>query len=303
MNGSSSRILVTGAGGLIGHALVQELSSHSQVVALVHTAVPDFPDGVELLEHDLRQEDMPHLSDAPETIVHLAQSPRYREFPNEASDVFEVNVAATHRLLNWAQRTGVRRFVYASSGGIYGHGDSAFIEDTPLSPVRPLGHYLTTKHCAELLVETFGSIFTVVILRFFFVYGRRQRRSMLMPRLVDSVIQGRPILLQGEEGLRLNPIHVSDAADAVAAATQLRKNQKINVAGPEVFTLREIGDLIGDLVGRSPNFEHQCDTEAYHLVGSIDKMSRLLTPPRVDLARGIKDLLPDVENQGAGDAQ
>ena len=252
------RILITGASGLVGNALVERLANHARVIALVRDSVPDLPKEVEVVRFDLRQSDVPLLNDVPETVVHLAQSPRYREFPDGAAEVFEIGVAATHRLLAWARQQGVQRFVYASSGGIYGHGDMAFEEDAPVvGPAGPLSHYLTTKHCGELLTESYGNVMIVIILRFFFVYGRRQRRDMLIRRLVDCVAEGCPIVLQGEDGIRINPIHVNDAAAAVAAACDLSESHKINIAGAEILTLRRIGEIIGEQVGRSPRFELQ----------------------------------------------
>ena len=72
--------------------------------------------------------------------MHLAQSPRYRDFPEGALDVFEVNVGSTQRLLDWACRQGVKRFIYASSGGVYGHGEAPFEEDVPIKVAATLGH-------------------------------------------------------------------------------------------------------------------------------------------------------------------
>jgi UDP-glucose 4-epimerase len=283
------RLLVTGASGLIGHELCRQLGSEWKVLALGRAA----PDGlnVEAIPCDLAG---PHLmGDMPpgvDTVVHLAQSSHFRQFPDRAPDIFEVNVGSTTRLLDWAWRTGVRRFVYASSGGIYGHGSQEFREEDPIGSQGPLGFYLASKHCGELLVENYAEVMTVVILRFFFVYGPRQRHTMLIPRLLRSVRDGQPIRLQGEDGLRLNPIHATDAAGAVALALDLAESQKINIAGPQVYTLRGVAETMGGIVGREPVFEIDHGTPPGHLVGDITKMSRLLRAPVISLRAGVASL-------------
>src|SRR5207248_610348 len=79
--------------------------------------------------------------------------------------------------------------------------------------------YVATKLAAEVLADAHRALFTVIVLRPFFIYGRAQDRCMLLPRLVDSIRCGRAITLAGRDGMRFNPVHVEDAARAVVAAT------------------------------------------------------------------------------------
>ena len=264
-------VLVTGAAGFLGRAVVAHLCSSRRVCALVKQ-LPDRP--------------LP--SGAVPVVRDLAQSPRYRDFPEGALDVFEVNVGSTQRLLDWAYRNQVKRFIYASSGGIYGHGDTAFDEDAAVEATGILQHYLASKRCGELLAGSYRAHMTVIVVRLFFLYGPGQRRSMLIPRLVDNVLQGRPIVLQGQDGIRLNPVYVEDAAAAIGAAALLGASDWINVAGPEVLTLREIGGLIGRATGREPVFEVHPNVQPKHVFGDTGKMARLLGAPRVDVAEGLR---------------
>jgi UDP-glucose 4-epimerase len=285
-------VVLTGATGLIGSTLGPVIARTRPVLALSPRA-PHGADGtLRWLECDLSQPSLP--ADMPsevDTVIHLAQSRHFRHFPDSADDIFAVNVGSTTRLLDWARRAGARRFIYASSGGIYGHGDSRFKEDEPLPPPGPLGFYLATKKAAELLVEPYEAEFTVVILRPFFVYGRGQREEMLIPRLVRSVIDGRPITLQGSDGITINPVHVSDAVRAVARCLELEQSHTINIAGPEALSLRSIGEIIGDAVGRRPHFVDQ-PGEPRHLVGDVTKMTRLLGAPERRFADEVGDLCP-----------
>jgi nucleoside-diphosphate-sugar epimerase len=243
------------------------------------------------MRHDFSWPTLPDLPHDVTTVVYLAQSEHFREFPERAQDIFDVNVANVQKMLEWARVSGVKRFILASSGGLYGHGDAAFREDDAIGPIGPLSYYLASKHCAELLAGSYANCFTIVILRFFFVYGPGQKHSMLIPRLINSVRNGRPIILQGREGIRLNPIFVDDASVAICRSLDLASSHTINVAGPEVLSMRQIGTLIGKAVGREPVFEIDPDAIPRHVSGEISKMCTLLNSPRVFFADGLRSML------------
>jgi nucleoside-diphosphate-sugar epimerase len=190
--------------------------------------------------------------------------------------------------MDYAHRAGARTFIYASSGGVYGYSDDGFTEDTELKQRGDLGFYLGSKLCSEILSDCYTSLMNVIVLRFFFVYGPGQRKSMLMPRLVDRVKEGKPIVLQGSDGIRLNPTYVSDAVSAICRSLEVEGNHKVNVAGPEILSMREIGEVIGQVLSKRPEFELKTDVEPFHLIGDITKQSRLLGPPQVGFEDGIK---------------
>src|SRR5262249_19737540 len=157
-------------------------------------------------------------------VVHLAQSDRYASFPDGADHVVAVNLYALAKLLSWCRNAGVETFVHASTGGLYGRGAAAFTESDPLQVAGPLSFYFRTKQCAEYLAQEYAGYFNVAGLRPFFIYGRGQRGHMLVPRLVASIQDGRPIRLAGPHGTRLNPLHVFDMVTAVQLALGLRGN-------------------------------------------------------------------------------
>ncbi len=292
MSNHSSSILVTGASGLLGRATLTWLGTACRVYALTRKPPQQpLPQNAALVVHDLQRRDDLPLTEAPETIVHLAQSPRYRDFPEGATEVFDVNAGSTQRLLDWGYRNGVRRFIYASTGGLYGHGEHAFREDASVDGVGALRHYYVSKRCGELLAQSYTEHMIVVILRFFFAYGPGQAKAMLMSRLIGRVINQQSIVLQGCDGFRLNPIYASDAAAAIGAAVSLETSETINVAGEQILTLREIATTIGDLVGIAPLFETRSYEPAKHLVGCTDKMKRLLGSPEVTIKAGLEQMI------------
>lgn len=285
-------IIVTGANGLLGRHLLEVASATHEVHALVRRQPAHPHPAVHYHEIDLSTDwntDALPKGDI-DGIVHLAQSAHFREVPEKAPDVFAVNVASTAKLLDYAWRTGVRRFVYASSGGVYGGGSGVFHENSPLTPGGQLGYYLGSKLCGEVLTQGYASHLQVSVLRFFFIYGKGQNRSMLIPRLVDSVREGRPINLTGPHGLTINPIHASDAAAAVLASLARNDSATYNIAGDEIISLRGLCEKIESLTGARGVYAESPGVPT-DMVGDISAMRAALHHPRVRLDEGLRDLL------------
>jgi nucleoside-diphosphate-sugar epimerase len=290
------RILITGAGGFLGKRLTRQLAGKGHEVTAIVRRDPPAEDssyfrapGINVLKVDLARLDCGSLPAGMGAIYSIAQSSHFRDFPAKADDIFAVNVSANMKLLQWAMDNKVRKFVFASSGGIYGGRPGGMLrESDPLSVDPPLGFYLGTKLCAEVILQNCRQFFdTMVILRPFFIYGPGQRKDMLIARMVESVRDGRPIQLQGPDGLRLNPVFVDDAAAAFARALDLVGWHIINVAGPAAVTLREIGEKIGACLGRKPVFEVKEGTPIDY-VAATDAARSKLGMPFTDIDEGIK---------------
>jgi UDP-glucose 4-epimerase len=286
--------LVTGAAGLLGRATVDALADDGvEVHALVRDPSQGFRDDVRFLSADLSrplaESALPKKVDA---VFHLAQAREFRDFPGAAPTVFAINLASTAFLLDYATRSGVTNFVYASSGGVYrGSAGTELTEDSPLHAPADLGFYLATKLSSEALVGSYGDQFSTAVLRYFFIYGPAQSRSMLIPRLYDRVRNGEALALQGPDGMRINPVHASDAAAATIAAAGLEGRATVNVAGAETVSLRDIGDLFGSDSGVDPLFE-QGEGAPADLIASTARMSALLRPPSITL----REALPDIRD-------
>jgi UDP-glucose 4-epimerase len=287
------RILVTGGTGFIGARLIDHLANEHEIFALGRRRGAASSDQVRWLIQNLAElhwsVELPSKIDA---VVHLAQSAHFREFPAQAMDIYSVSAATTMRLLDWALRAGACNFVLGSTGGLYGASDEPVSEKDPLPEQRnQLGFYFASKRAAELLAQQYTGQINVATLRFFFVYGAGQPAPMLLPRLVASVREGTAVFLQGDDGIRLNPVHVDDAVKAISRAMELPESRLINIAGPEVTTLRRIVEEIGLQLGRKPVFNVDKITRPNHLVADIDRMSRVLGAPRVSLKAGLSELI------------
>lgn len=287
-----ARLLITGATGFLGTRLTARLQAAHEVWALGRRKPADASDRVHWLIQDFAAERWTvRLPDRIDAVIHLAQSPNYRDFPAAAAEIFAVSAAATMRLADWARGAGATHFVLASTGGLYGTCDQPVREsDPPVEDHGPLGFYFASKRASELIVSQYSSAMTTAVLRGFFIYGAGQSNQMLMPRLAASVRERRPITLQGRDGIRINPIHVDDAARAVERCLDLKGSSVINIAGPEAVSLRRIAELMSDALQIPAVFALDETAQPRHLVADIGRMRSVLGDPSIAIAEGIAEL-------------
>ena len=278
------KCLLFGASGLMGSHLIPLLEGKYQIISVKrHHVKNDGTCSIDL-EKEWSSIDLPESIDS---VVYLAQSEKFRSFPESAKSIFRVNTLSLLKALNYARCAGARTFVYASSGGVYDNTMNVCEEEAPLKPHGELGFYLGTKMCGEIIAENYASFMNIIILRPFFVYGPGQRKDMLIPRLVNRVKNKQPIQLVGEDGLEINPTYVEDAVRAIYNALNLNMSCKVNIGGPEVLSMRNIGEIIGHTIGKKVLFEAS-DGAPSRIVGSIEKMSQFLWKPQITFAEGIK---------------
>ena len=286
------RILVTGAAGFVGNHLVNALAADSDVWALARTHAPMARTSVTWVLHDFTaQSPFRGLPERIDVVVHLAQSSHFRDFPEHAADVFEVNVDGTFRLLEYARLARARYFIFASTGGLYGVGPRPFRETDPPSFEGRLKFYFASKYAGETLVRGYSSHYFTTILRPFFLYGSGQHESMLLPRLIGRIARGDPVTVQGTNGgPRINPVHVSDVVVAIRNCLSLDGNQIINVAGTETVSIQELALRIGACLNKPPRYERGEERTAGNVMGDISRMQKLVGTPHMSLDKGLGEL-------------
>ena len=204
----SKKILILGASGFIGkHAVRKFLASGYNVFAqhLPTENPPNIPEA-SWFPCDLREQGFTKsFPQEVDTIIYLAQSPDWRSFPDGASDVFQVNVAAAFQTTEYARQAKAGRLIFASTGSIYGQ-HAAPIHEEDVRTEKVASFYAASKLATELLLNQYHIILPVINLRLFMPYGEGQHEKMLIPNLVNRVKDNIPIDLHGNDGLIINPI-------------------------------------------------------------------------------------------------
>ncbi len=290
----NKKILITGWSGLVGSDLVKTLLAAGEYELFLIGRSENIPindDKVKRIKIDFASDwNESELPDDLYAIIHLSQAENFRDFPNKAREVFYINTLSTLKLIDHAVKNKISHFIFASSGGVYGT-DGMFRENDRGGYTKEMGFYLGTKYCSEVILENYFDLLNVIILRFFFVYGKGQNQSMLVPRLINRVKKGEPITLQGQNGMKINPVHVSDVTKAIMTSMELKESHKINVAGPEVLSMRDIGEIIGSSIGQTPRFSIDDVVGPKDIIGDISKMKKLLTEPSIKFKDGIQTMI------------
>jgi UDP-glucose 4-epimerase len=258
--------LVTGAGGFIGSTLAEALVENGERVIGVDSFLDYYPRPIkeknletlaasslfELREGPLQELELPRLLDQCDRVFHLAAQAGVRaSWGFEFGIYTDNNILATQRLLEAAVGTRIRSFVFASSSSVY--GDSAplpMVEDVPLHPVSPYG---VSKLAAEKLCELYFVNHQVptVSLRYFTVYGPRQRPDMAFHRLLKSVLEGTPFHLFGDGRQTRDFTFVTDAVAAtIAASDRGRHGAVYNVGGGSRVSMLEVLETVRAVTGR-----------------------------------------------------
>lgn len=267
------KALVTGAAGFIGSTLVDRLLADGADVVGVDCFTDYYPRAIKeanladarrqssfrFVEASLVDADPTDLLDGTTHVFHLAAQAGVRKSWGTDFDVYVVNnVSATQRLLEACAGRPLERFVYASTSSVY--GDTAPIpmrEDARLQPVSPYG---VTKLAAEhlcFLYHVNHGIPTVAV-RYFTVYGPRQRPDMGFHRFLSAVLDGRPLMRYGDGEQTRDFTFVADAVAAtVAAGTRGVPGRVYNVGGGSRVSVNDVFAMIGRIAGREVRLDQQ----------------------------------------------
>lgn len=283
---SVKSVVVSGGNGLLGRATVEKLSADFTVTALVRELPLNPYPGVEYIELDLATEwDAGVLPKKCDVVIHLAQSNNYKDFPDSALEVYNVNLSSTLKLLDYGRRANITRFILASTGGLYPQNRFPLNEQSELFALDKLTHYLGTKLSAEIFARNYLPYFHVDMLRIFFMYGPGQKINMLVPRLITSILDGKPVLLPGGNGIALNPIYVSDVATVIKSRIASQGSAVLNVSGQQVVTIKELANRIGTYLSKDPIFE--IDEPQLDLVSESKLCLEMLSGQTVSLDDGL----------------
>lgn len=227
------KILITGAAGFIGSHLAEALLARGDAVVGVdnfndyydprikRSNVGPFLDreGFRLAEGDIRDEAFltgTFEAHAPDAVVHLAAMAGVRPSLEDPRTYFDVNVNGTLNVLECVRRFGKPRLLFASSSSVYGGNEKVpFHEDDDVS--RPVSPYAASKRAGEIMCYTYHRLYDLRIhcLRFFTVYGPRQRPEMAIHTFTRRLLEGREITLFGDGSSRRDYTYIDDILDGV----------------------------------------------------------------------------------------
>src|SRR5215468_11487569 len=228
------RILVTGGAGFIGSHLAEKLLNVGHEVLILddfndfydpqikHANIADFAKNVTVCHVDLRENDSVRTvfrSKKVDTIIHLAARAGVRPSIQSPRLYYDTNVIGTLHLLEAARVTGVQRFIFASSSSVYGASKTIpFSEDQHLT--QTLSPYGATKIAAEFLCSSYSHLYNlrVVALRYFTVYGPRQRPDLAIHQFTRRIYSGQPIDQFGDGTTRRDYTYIDDIIQGTMAA-------------------------------------------------------------------------------------
>jgi len=201
------------------------------------------------------------------TIIYLAQSRKYRSYPDGLGDLVQLNIIAASALASIAAQMG-SKFVYCSTGSVYPFSDFPNSEESSIKSQGQLDGYVASKLFAEKAIERVST--DSLILRPFFIFGMSHNNQTLFPSIYKMLLDRQTINLKGVNGLKFNPISSHDAAAALLHLIANDATGVYNIAGQEVITLRDIADLIGSDLDIQPQFSIGGPQET--LIGSCNKL-------------------------------
>jgi nucleoside-diphosphate-sugar epimerase len=300
------RALVTGAAGFIGSTLAELLVTAGHDVTGIDCFLDYYPREAKernleslrasprfrLIEASLVDTDLAPLVSGVDWVFHQAAQAGVRSSWGDDFRIYsDNNVFATQRLLEACRATSLKKFVYASSSSIYGDSEDLPSRETSTpKPVSPYGvSKLAAEHLAWLYWKNYG--LPTVSLRYFTVYGPRQRPDMAFHRFINSVMDDEPIVLYGDGEQSRDFTFVADIAEAnVAAAASNAVGSVYNLGGGSRTTVNEVIATIGGLVGREPRVDRRevQKGDVKHTAADTSAARRDIGfAPRVTLAEGL----------------
>jgi UDP-glucuronate 4-epimerase len=303
-------LLVTGAAGFIGSHLSEALITRGHEVTGVDnfdafyarevkernlSALRKLP-GFRFVEADVARDPMP--LEGVDAVIHLAAKPGVRPSLEDPGAYMEANVTATARLIDAARRVGITRIVFGSSSSVYGNATPApFAEDTPA--VSPISPYAASKRAGELLAHAFAHLYPlrIMCLRFFTVYGPRQRPDLAIHKFTDLIARGRPLRMHGDGSSERDYTYITDALDGIIAGLEWTASaapgtvETVNLGGGARVRLDRLIALIAAALGAEPRIERHPDQPGDVRLTDADLVhaGRVLGfRPRVGIQEGIR---------------
>lgn len=300
------RVLVTGCAGFIGSHLSERLLELGHEVVGIDCLTDYYPRDLKLAnlevlrkkdrffysDIDLATADLSSAVEGVELVYHEAAQAGVRASWGTYFETYlKDNILATQRLLEAVKGLPLRKFVYASSSSVYGDAEAFPTKETALP--RPVSPYGATKLAAEHLTNVYWRNYGVptLSLRYFTVYGPRQRPDMAFHRFIKWALADEPITVYGDGEQSRDFTFVSDAVAANIAAGQAEAvGVALNIGGGSQVTVNQVIKIISDLLGRPVRTNNLASErgDVRHTSADTSRAADLLKyTPQVDLRAGL----------------
>ncbi len=262
-------ILVTGGAGFIGSHLCEYLLKAGHQVVCIDNFNSFYDPGIKernissIIDHprfslvraDIRNsEELEKLFERskPEMVIHLAAMAGVLPSIEDPLNYFDVNVMGTLTVLETMRRFGVTKLIFASSSSVYGNNSKIpFTESDPVD--NQISPYASSKRACELLCYTFHSLyeFDIFCLRFFTVYGPRQRPDLAIHKFTCKILENKPIQIFGDGSTSRDYTYISDIIEGVNNSISRLKGFSIyNIGGSETISLGSMVETIENALGK-----------------------------------------------------
>ncbi len=303
-----SRFLVTGGAGFIGSHVVESLLADGARVTVIddfndyydpaikHRNVAGFVNDVELVRGDIRDPALVERLFARgkfDTVIHLAARAGVRPSILDPKSYVTTNIDGTFNLLDSCRHNEVKRFVFASSSSVYGINKKVpFAEDDAIP--RTISPYAATKLACEQICSNYSYLFgmRVTCLRFFTVYGPRQRPDLAIAKFFAAIRNGQPIERYGDGETRRDYTYIADIVAGVRAAADFDETdfEIFNLGGSQTTSLSELIAAVEELVGKKAVIVQRPEQpgDVPQTFADVHKAKRLLDwEPQTPLQEGL----------------
>lgn len=306
-------IIITGCAGFIGSHVVDKLLGMGKNVLGIDNFDPFYDQSIKMknIDHNLDSENFTfYRADIREkarmekifnnneidTLIHLAARAGVRPSIQDPLLYQDVNIRGTMNLLEISREHGIKNFIFGSSSSVYGINEKIpFGEDDPVD--KAISPYAATKKACETFCYTYHHLYGIPItsLRFFTVYGPRQRPEMAIHKFTRSIDEGKVIEMYGDGKSRRDYTYISDIVDGIISAVDKKPGYEIiNLGNSNVVELRYLIQLIEENLGKSALIKKMPDQpgDVPITYADISKAKRLLGyEPEVRIEQGIENFV------------
>jgi UDP-glucuronate 4-epimerase len=304
--------LVTGGAGFIGSHLVERLLEAGHEVVVLDNfdtfydpkvkernlaRARDFRGFTEVRGDIRNAATYGRLPEGIDTVIHLAARAGVRPSIEDPQLYVDVNLRGTMLLLEFMRARGIKRLIFGSSSSVY--GDSAPVPFSETDPGdRPISPYAATKRAGELLVHAHAQLFGIgaVCLRFFTVYGPRQRPDLAIHKFARMMSAGEEIPMFGDGTSERDYTYIDDILDGVEGAIDFLGRSPgtyeiVNLGGARTVTLADMIDQVASALGTTPSIVHMHEQpgDVHRTFADVSKAERLFGyRPSMPFAEGIR---------------